>query len=372
MASVPISAMLREQSRAAFAWLAGPAGRPVVAACLLGLAGLAVFTLYETAALGLPIAREEPARFDLYHAGRTAFALFAAALAVSALVRARARPSALDVESCSVPSQVAAILVLAAAAGATLLFVADPAAFHAQAQEDRPLEWASAGLLLAAAGLFAFNAARGLRAGSGRSWLALLAGGGLAALLLVMAMEEISWGQRLFGFATPDTLAQMNWQGEFNFHNIQTDLSELIYYAGASLFLGLLPLLRDLVPPVAAAHPLFAFVPRRGVALVAAPAAAFNYGHWNLLPVQLGTMLALFALLAFAGAATRRGDRAERALFLFAAAAIVAGQMLFLVYGPAMTELPDATEYKEFFIALGFAWYALTARRQRFSGAAAV
>ena len=100
-----------------------------------------------------------------------------------------------------------------------------------------------------------------------------------------MAMEEISRGQRLFGFATPETLAQMNWQGEFNLHNIQTDLSELIYYAGASLFLGLLPLLRDLVPPAAAAHPLFAFVPRRGVALVAAPAAAFNYGHWNLLPV---------------------------------------------------------------------------------------
>ena len=109
MASVPVSAMLREQSRAAVVWLAGPAGRRVVAAWLLGLAGLAVFTLYEAAALGLPVAREEPARFDLYHAGRTAFALFAAALAVAALVRARARPSPLDIENCSVPSLTVAV-----------------------------------------------------------------------------------------------------------------------------------------------------------------------------------------------------------------------------------------------------------------------
>lgn len=363
MASVAVGARLREQGRAAFAWLAGPAGRPVAGAVLLGLAGLAVFTFYEAAALGLPVAREEPARFDLYHAGRSAFALFAAAFAVAALVRARARPSPLDAESCGAPSLIAAAAALAAAAGATLLFVADPGAFHAQAQEDRPLEWASAGLLLAAGGLFAVRALRGLGARAGRSWPALLGGGGLAALLLVMAMEEISWGQRLFGFATPETLAQMNWQGEFNLHNIQTDLSELVYYAGASLFLGLMPLLRDLLPRAAAGHPLFALVPRRGVALVAAPLAWFNYGHWNLLPVQLGTMLTLFALLAFAGAAGRRGDRAEAALFLLAGAAIVAGQALFLAYGPAMTELPDATEYKEFFIALGFAWYALTARR---------
>ena len=46
--------------------------------------------------------------------------------------------------------------------------------------------------------------------------------------------------------------------------------------------------------------------------------------------------------------------------FLLALAAVAAGQTVFLVFGPAMTELPDATEYKELFIALGFAWYALT------------
>lgn len=364
MASLSVDRGLREHGRIAYAWLTGPAGRPVAAAFLLGLAGLIAFTVYEAFALGLPVAREEPARFDLYHLGRSIFALLVSALIVTALVRARARPSPLDVEKCGVATLVAAALAAVAAAAATGLLVADPAAFHYHAQEDRPLEWASAGLLLAAGAAFGLDAARRLAAGARRSWPVLLLGGALAGGLLVMAMEEISWGQRLFGFATPERLAEMNWQGEFNFHNLQTDLSELVYYAGASLFLGLLPLLRDLVPPAAASHPLLALAPRREVALVSAPAAWFNYGHWNLLPVQIGTMLALLALLAFARAAGRRGDRAEQLAFLAAALAIVAGQALLLAFGPAMVDLPDATEYKEFLIALGFGWYALTATRR--------
>lgn len=32
--------------------------------------------------------------------------------------------------------------------------------------------------------------------------------------------EEISWGQRIFGFSTPESLTDKNAQGEFNLHNI--------------------------------------------------------------------------------------------------------------------------------------------------------
>ena len=37
---------------------------------------------------------------------------------------------------------------------------------------------------------------------------------------LVVLGEEISWGQRIFGFATPEGLAAVNYQREFNFHNL--------------------------------------------------------------------------------------------------------------------------------------------------------
>ena len=42
----------------------------------------------------------------------------------------------------------------------------------------------------------------------------------LAALYVVL--EEISWGQRIFGFATPEFLREHNLQGEANLHNIFT------------------------------------------------------------------------------------------------------------------------------------------------------
>ena len=39
-------------------------------------------------------------------------------------------------------------------------------------------------------------------------------------VFIVAAFEEISWGQRIFGFDTPEKLLAINDQDEFNFHNI--------------------------------------------------------------------------------------------------------------------------------------------------------
>jgi hypothetical protein len=43
---------------------------------------------------------------------------------------------------------------------------------------------------------------------------------GLALLFFFGAGEEISWGQRIFGFRTPEPLAQVNKQDELNLHNL--------------------------------------------------------------------------------------------------------------------------------------------------------
>jgi len=44
----------------------------------------------------------------------------------------------------------------------------------------------------------------------------------LAIVFFVGAGEEISWGQRIFKFSTPDSLNRINVQHEFNIHNIET------------------------------------------------------------------------------------------------------------------------------------------------------
>ncbi len=56
-----------------------------------------------------------------------------------------------------------------------------------------------------------------------------------AAAFLFVAGEEISWGQRLFGWSTPDFLTGTNKQGETNVHNINVQLFEILYLEGATL-----------------------------------------------------------------------------------------------------------------------------------------
>ncbi len=55
--------------------------------------------------------------------------------------------------------------------------------------------------------------------------------GGMA--MVFAAGEEISWGQRIFGFATPDFLMHLNESREFNVHNISNDMFGIIWLNGA-------------------------------------------------------------------------------------------------------------------------------------------
>ncbi|MFT5105627.1 MAG: hypothetical protein ACI9UA_001248 [Pseudoalteromonas tetraodonis] len=45
---------------------------------------------------------------------------------------------------------------------------------------------------------------------------------GMGLFFIVCAGEEISWGQRVFGWETPENYAKMNEQGETNLHNLKT------------------------------------------------------------------------------------------------------------------------------------------------------
>jgi hypothetical protein len=45
---------------------------------------------------------------------------------------------------------------------------------------------------------------------------------GLAVFMLFMGLEEISYGQRIFGYDTPPEIAADNTQREFNFHNLSS------------------------------------------------------------------------------------------------------------------------------------------------------
>lgn len=340
--------------------------RRLVVVLGLAMVGYLAFTTYETLWFDLPLVREGPVLSTPYYLVRSGFSIIVAALIVGTIAGAGDRGARASGVSLRPLERDAAWSSMVAALVFTGIFLASPAAFAALADEDTLLEWASAALLFLGSGLFIANALRRLRSATSKrltrtAAVEIAVASCFALGLFVIGMEEISWMQRIIGFATPESLAQINWQGEFNFHNVQTDLSETLYYVCAGLFLGLLPLLWESGALRFAPAALSSFIPPRVVAAVSAPAAIFNYGHWNLIPIQIATLASIFALLAFAWNAAARKDRTESLLFAFLAFATSAGQATFLAYGDRMEAIPNATEFKEFFIALGLACFAFHA-----------
>lgn len=186
-------------------------------------------------------------------------------------------------------------LVLAVFAYALFLVVRTPDFYYMSVQEDEYIEWASFWSFLIAA---VAAIVRGRNDGAGRlPWFMY----GLALFCFVVAMEEISWGQRLIGYRPPAYFLAHNFQQEFNFHNvIDTDYRKLALYvtvAGYGVVLPLLSLVAPvrrvferigIVPPPPGMVPLFA-----ATLLVYVTYPLSYSGEWVELMLGLGMLFAL-------------------------------------------------------------------------------
>ena len=83
-------------------------------------------------------------------------------------------------------------------------------------EEDQVVEWLTFAFLFLS-GVLSFVIA-GIRKKSGAPYFLFFFGFG--ALCLLFAFEEISWGQRLFGAASPEFFMEHSDQKEINFHNV--------------------------------------------------------------------------------------------------------------------------------------------------------
>jgi hypothetical protein len=124
----------------------------------------------------------------------------------------------------------AGLLVLGA------VFIGHRPWFYTLQQEDYPVEWTQFGLCLFSGLVLAAAAVR----------LAIRGNRGLAVLLLlsalgslVLAGEEISWAQRVFGVVTPGELAGVNRQAELNVHNIDAGIPSEDLFKLFALAMGL-------------------------------------------------------------------------------------------------------------------------------------
>jgi hypothetical protein len=333
----------------------------IIAAACVALLGMAAISVYELGAFDWHPAREERAAFSTYHYARTALSVLLSLVLVAATARPWLRPDAADIRPLE-PNEIRnGYIVAALAAAATALLVWSPNLFHWFAREDNILEWLAPLFVLTGAWFF-FSAglrhARQRPEGFGPILIRVLVPLSFAGLYFLIGMEEVSWGQRIFGFETPEGIAERNWQSEFNLHNIHTDIAEFVFYLGTGVFLIVLPLAH---PSLRRWRPVkfFAdFVPNRSVAALSAPMVFFSYGHWNLVPIQMLTFVTLLAMIIFAIGASRRGWVGESRLFAALALLIAVGQILVLIFGSQMIDVPDATEFREFFIPLGLFAFA--------------
>jgi hypothetical protein len=123
----------------------------------------------------------------------------------------------------------------------------DAPLLHTWVVEDGPVETLSAiffgisslgFLVVAARSNFLSSKTYGLRYPMVLAW---------ALLMFVFMGEEISWGQRIFGFGTPEALLEINHQHEFNIHNIEFVDS---FMGGKYRYLSIMMLTTGLVLPL--------------------------------------------------------------------------------------------------------------------------
>jgi hypothetical protein len=88
-------------------------------------------------------------------------------------------------------------------------------------KEDHPVEWAQFGVMLFSTLVLAAVLGSALRR---RDVPVVLLAGLMFLAFLFTTGEEISWGQRVLGLATPQSLAGMNGQDELNVHDIRVGI----------------------------------------------------------------------------------------------------------------------------------------------------
>jgi hypothetical protein len=310
----------------------------------------AILSAYELLVLGVKPWAEGHPHWSPYYIARSGAALACAGLLLLGIERGAAAGAMTASQwrlSAAERAAIGAICLLVVTS--TGVFVYDPALFFVLGSEDHVVETLSVALLFAAALCCGYAVVRaGLKQ---RTQIATL--GLFGAAFLLIGLEEISWFQRVLDLDTPAFLAAANQQAEMNFHNLYTDVAELLYYGTAFCVLILFPYFclvtghGDLLPGIPAAAV--------GVFLIAAsaPLAGYNYDMWNILPIQItffATCLILARLIAGAVRSSQAGVASLLGLVLLT---VAASQIVFLALGENFIRLWDVTEYKELLIASG-------------------
>ncbi len=233
------------------------------------------------------------------------------------------------------PAAIAAnLLILGVWAYAWILRGVSQDFYYLSAQEDEYLEWGTFWAFIFAAAVFVLAGVWQRRATGDLPWFQF----GVALFCVVVAMEEISWGQRVFAYRPPVYFLEHNFQQELNFHNVMSTSLRKLAVKGVLLGYGaLLPLLA-LIPEVKKLLSRAAIVPPP-VALAPSFVAAYVFYEsypWSLTGEWVELMMGLgFLFTAIAAALAFRGKDAPGHALSRPLVAVVAGWLLVIGVGVA-------------------------------------
>lgn len=183
------------------------------------------------------------------------------------------------------------LVLLATSALALATLYVDPQLLRVITREDGPVEWATVLALLTLAGLVA---RRMLPPAASMPKFHRVVAWGLVVLALLAAGEEISWGQRIFGFETSERMKEINLQQETNLHNLMpVELFNGLIVFALGIGFVLIPMLwrqRSASPPL--------WLPSPEVSLLMLDALLVNHYVFRSFPEQAGIVV-LVALLSW-------------------------------------------------------------------------
>lgn len=233
----------------------------------------------------------------------------------------------------------------------TIIFVANTSLYEKITNEDSLLEYLSFLAFMGAGFMFFLSGNRSFKFQKSRlkAFIFLLIG----TVFILVAGEEISWGQRLLNFTTPESLNQVNDQNEFNFHNIDkrffdrlTDrLTILFVYAGAFFILRRKTrFLKIILPDIFIVY-TFAITP--------------FYNQYNSLDIDFFHLIYLPVITLFVWSLIRRNNE-----IIFSSISIIVVSLLIMFFHVKYNELfpgsnNSANEVREYLFSIASLFYAI-------------
>lgn len=191
---------------------------------------------------------------------------------------------------------VANLLILGTLAYAAGLHAYDSDLYYWSVQEDEYVEWSTFWAFMAAAGVSIAGGIWQRRTTGKLPWFFF----GVGLFCFIVAMEEISWGQRLIGYRPPEYFLEENFQQELNLHNVfkkkfrKLALKVIIGGYGIALpLVALIPVLGRLLNRIAIVPPPVTLVPAFLATYITYEWYPWRFsGEWVELMLGLGFLFA--------------------------------------------------------------------------------